>query len=189
MDFSNFGKATHQLLFDSEPKGHTRERASSTSSLKSDFDNVLIGNFDENDLAAMASGVILDLGKGGDNGFKERPGSTRRRRGSAPESPEEAVHRLLIRRGRNPHAKTPSARRSVTEGVWCDNAALVGFVGIDADSPLPFGTFEFDLAIDQGEQRMIAAHPDVHPGVKLGAALSDDDVARSDDFAAVSLDA
>src|SRR5580704_10042616 len=48
---------------------------------------------------------------------------------------------------------------------------------------------EFDRAIDQREQRVIAPHADLAAGMKLGAALADDDVAGDDDLAAEFFDA
>ena len=48
---------------------------------------------------------------------------------------------------------------------------------------------EADMAIDQREQRVVLADADVHAGVKLRAALTDDDRTSGDQFTAVSLDA
>src|SRR5699024_12672035 len=48
---------------------------------------------------------------------------------------------------------------------------------------------EFDLAVDQREQRVVAAQADAVAGVEAGAALTHDDVAGFDRLAAVALDA
>src|SRR5690606_3525223 len=46
---------------------------------------------------------------------------------------------------------------------------------------------ELHLAIDQREQRVVAAQADAIAGVELGATLADDDVAGLDGLAAVDL--
>src|SRR5688500_15506943 len=48
---------------------------------------------------------------------------------------------------------------------------------------------ELHSAVDQREQRVVAAQADAHARMELGAALADDDVARFDRLAAVDLDA
>jgi hypothetical protein len=50
-------------------------------------------------------------------------------------------------------------------------------------SPAPI---EADVAVDQGENCVIAAEPDVFPGEELRAALPDNDVAGHDQLAAES---
>lgn len=52
-----------------------------------------------------------------------------------------------------------------------------------------FLVLEGDGALGEGEKGVVAALFDVFAGVKLGAALTDDDFARGDDFAAETLDA
>src|SRR5438128_2205245 len=42
---------------------------------------------------------------------------------------------------------------------------------------------ELDAAIDQREQRVVAADADVHAGLERRAALADDDAARADELA------
>src|SRR3954463_3387566 len=48
---------------------------------------------------------------------------------------------------------------------------------------------EFDLAVDQGEQRVIGPAADIETGVKLRAALADDDRPGGDGLPAVGFDA
>jgi hypothetical protein len=48
---------------------------------------------------------------------------------------------------------------------------------------------EFYFAIDQGEERVIAAATNVETGVELRAALANDDRSRSHNLTAVCLDA
>lgn len=65
----------------------------------------------------------------------------------------------------------------------------LGFVLVNADSPLALVAFELDDARGEGEQGVVIAHAHVDARIKLSSALADDDVARFDDFAAVLLDA
>jgi len=62
---------------------------------------------------------------------------------------------------------------------------------LDADDAAVLRAFdsELDLPCHQREQRVVAAHADVVAGVKLGAALADDDLARLDALAAEDLHA
>lgn len=62
-------------------------------------------------------------------------------------------------------------------------------LSIDADAAFVFGAFKLDLTIDLSEDCVVVADADVCAGVKLGAALSNDDHAGFDDFAAEPLDA
>src|SRR5688572_8875880 len=48
---------------------------------------------------------------------------------------------------------------------------------------------ELDLAIDQREQRVVAAQADARTRMELGATLADDDVARIDRLTTKDLDA
>jgi hypothetical protein len=48
---------------------------------------------------------------------------------------------------------------------------------------------ELDLTLDQSEEGMIGADADISAGVELGAALTDQDVAGNNGFAAELLDA
>lgn len=66
---------------------------------------------------------------------------------------------------------------------------LDSLVRINAHASLPFGAFKLHLPVAHGEQGEIAADAYVHSGIKLIAALADDDAAGANDFAAVSLDA
>ena len=59
----------------------------------------------------------------------------------------------------------------------------------DADDPAPAPDAELDGARCGGEQRVVAATPDVVAGMEMGPALPDDDLACLDDLAAVPLDA
>jgi hypothetical protein len=52
-----------------------------------------------------------------------------------------------------------------------------------------FLVLEGNRAVGEGEERVVGALFDVLAGVKLGAALTDDDLARADGFAAEALDA
>src|SRR5690606_32660291 len=63
--------------------------------------------------------------------------------------------------------------------------------GDDVDGAAALRTLgrELDLAIDQREQRVVAAQADARTRVELGAALTDDDVAGLDGLATVHLDA
>ena len=49
--------------------------------------------------------------------------------------------------------------------------------------------YELHLAVLEGEQREVAAAPDVGAGMDLGAALADDDRAGLEELAVVRLDA
>lgn len=48
---------------------------------------------------------------------------------------------------------------------------------------------EVDVAVDEGEEGVVFAHTDILAGVPLGAALTNDDVASDDGFAAKFFDA
>src|SRR5690606_610192 len=63
--------------------------------------------------------------------------------------------------------------------------------GDDVDGAAALRTLgrELDRAIDQREQRVVAAQADARTRVELGAALTDDDVAGLDGLATVHLDA
>jgi len=52
-----------------------------------------------------------------------------------------------------------------------------------------FPPLEFDFAVDQGEERVIAAAADIETGVELRAALANDDRSCSHNLTAVCLDA
>ena len=52
-----------------------------------------------------------------------------------------------------------------------------------------FAPLKFDLAVDQGEERVIAAAADIKTGVELRAALANDDRSRSHNLPAICLDA
>src|SRR5690349_24793432 len=57
-----------------------------------------------------------------------------------------------------------------------------GSARIDADPALLLGSFEFDDPIDQREECVIAAQPDVPARLERGAALSDQDGACPNRF-------
>jgi hypothetical protein len=61
-------------------------------------------------------------------------------------------------------------------------------VSIHRDAAAILRTFKLHLAVDQRIERMIVAHTDADARIELGAALSNEDVARLDHFAAVLLD-
>src|SRR5690606_30110110 len=70
-----------------------------------------------------------------------------------------------------PHAAGPSSKRRA-RSVACHHAHGATLLGtLDR---------ELDLAVDQREQRVVAAQADAHARMELGAALADDDVAGID---------
>lgn len=62
-----------------------------------------------------------------------------------------------------------------------------GLDGEDVDTAL--GLLELDLAVDEREERPIAAGADIATGDELGAALADQDGTGGDKFAAEGFDA
>src|SRR5690242_2414528 len=71
-----------------------------------------------------------------------------------------------------------SFRRSESARNHADRLARLRTLGL-----------ELDLAVDQREQRVVAAEADAGPRVEARAALANDDVAGFDRLAAVDLDA
>ncbi len=62
-------------------------------------------------------------------------------------------------------------------------------LSVDADAAFILRAFEFDLTINLCEDGVVVTDANICAGVELGAALSHDDHAGFDDFAAESLDA
>ncbi len=60
---------------------------------------------------------------------------------------------------------------------------------MDADAPLVLRAFKDDLAVHEGEECVVSAHADVGAGVELGAALANQNAARSHDLAGKALHA
>src|SRR5580658_10560810 len=57
------------------------------------------------------------------------------------------------------------------------------------ESPVEMGSDELDRAVDQSEEGVIAADPDIGARTELGSALAHDDIAGDDRLAAELLDA
>lgn len=66
---------------------------------------------------------------------------------------------------------------------------MLRLIRIDADSAAIIRSLELDLTVDQCENRVVFSNSDVFARMKLGAALSNDDAAGTNDLTLKSLDA
>lgn len=64
-----------------------------------------------------------------------------------------------------------------------------GLIRIDADASPGRGALELHLTVHEGEQGVVVTDSDIGAGIKLCAALADQDAARFDDLASKALDA
>src|SRR4051812_9851918 len=71
--------------------------------------------------------------------------------------------------------------------VWYDASGVV--TRDDVHDPAAAAGAELHRTGREGEQRVVATAADVLAGVEVGPALADDDLAGTDDLAAVPLDA
>src|SRR5665213_3646119 len=93
----------------------------------------------------------------------------------------------MKRRRKRPRVRTSDTpRRFVSAiGAKAQRRLLGGLLG----SHMDFAALEFDDAVFQGEDRVVATEADVEAGVELGSALADDDGAGGDGLSAVGFDA
>ena len=84
-------------------------------------------------------------------------------------------------------AKSPSQIGRDFIEIGDPNLRYLSFV--DSDSSLVLRAFELDLTVDECEDGEVSTDSHARTWVELGAALSDDDCAWLDDFAAVLLNA
>src|SRR5436190_5840333 len=96
-------------------------------------------------------------------------------------------HKGRPHRGERPSRLFAHSLPLVEKRRHTDGACYLILPGIDIDSPAFL--VEADHTIDQCEQSKILAHAHVGAGTELGAALTDDDVARNDSLAAEPLHA
>src|SRR5688572_18472639 len=87
-------------------------------------------------------------------------------------------------RNENPHGGGPCGR-DVGYVMACLSRRVRRVVRADVD----LAALELDLAILEREDRVVGAQADVEAGLKLGAALADDDRAGLHDLPAPDLDA
>src|SRR5690349_12286769 len=91
-----------------------------------------------------------------------------------PESP------IPVHKRKAPHEAGPSQNRSRWRSARDDVDRFARFGALD---------LELDRAIDQGEQRVVAAEADARARMEARAALADDDVAGFDRLATIDLHA
>src|ERR1700678_4477145 len=78
--------------------------------------------------------------------------------------------------------KAPRCRDALSCGNYSNWLAGAGGRGIDVYTAA--AAVEFHVAIDEGENGVVAAEADVAAGEEFGAALADDDIAGNDGLAA-----
>ena len=80
--------------------------------------------------------------------------------------------------------QSPRRHRNVATGVWKGGAPRLN--RDDADEAVLTRAFalEYDAPVDFCIQRVVVTTADVATGMKVGAALADQNVARRDDFVA-----
>src|SRR3970282_102265 len=85
----------------------------------------------------------------------------------------------------------PAQKRKTPPKRGLSNSFVDGSAGNDADGAAALRALhgELDLAIDQREQRVVAAEADAHARMELGATLANDDVAGIDRLATINLHA
>ena len=88
------------------------------------------------------------------------------------------------------HNTEKKAPKIALRSLWLPRGKLRGLDSLDADGADFFRAFDRkqDFSVLECEQGVILAHADIVAGVELGAALTDDDRACRDQFAAEGFD-
>src|SRR4051812_32571152 len=91
---------------------------------------------------------------------------------------------------RGPAMHRPPNRRQMGSMLLGGERQRLRDLGLYGDMHAAFGLAgEFHLAVDQGEDRVVAAKADIGAGIPLGAALAHQDVASNHRLTAELLDA